>query len=658
MKAEYQGRSSMRVRSFALFGDTTGEVDSFGLPVRHRWAQDYRGKALVVFGHTPVPEPDRLNNTINIDTGCCFGGASPPSATPRTRPSPSPRTRSTPSPRGRSSTPRSRGEALDTRSGDDLLRIEDVTGKRIVSTAFMGTLTIRAEQAGPALEVLSRFAADPRWLVYLPPTMAPCPASPSGPYLEHPARGVPAVPPGRRDHRRLPGETHGLASGCRRDARPRGRRPSLPARRPGPGRDPHPDRPEVLRRSTAVEASMLDRVAAATTARASGTSWRRDWAVLDAELMPWSAKAAGPAERPVRARRSRRSADPSMLVEALSQAASRGVELGELVAEARERLGEIEGLHHRLWALLLADRGSRRASSSRRSTFWRRELDLLRPRPRLAHEHPGPARRGRPRLDRRHPLEARQSADEADRKRATAWWVERTEAGHGRDGRQAAGFRRQEPQGLIQPAVKVRGRNYLRIIYGPEYLLPANLERLRSRALGRKRSLALREFALGARPWNASPETNRSTGSTSASPGSSPGIRAGRPEALTRIVPRSVLAAPEGRPSVAQGETLGNRPIEPRISSPGRATVRLRSRRTVALPGLDDSWSPIESPGFHPGLLTVAPPGLQIRKKAGPTSQSRRSTRHGRTSLPASLNRLRKGRRRRGRAYAPRSGRG
>ncbi len=75
LKAEYQGRSSMRVRSFALYGDTTGEVNSFGLPVRNRWAKDYRGQALVVFGHTPVPEPDRLNNTINIDTGCCFGGS-------------------------------------------------------------------------------------------------------------------------------------------------------------------------------------------------------------------------------------------------------------------------------------------------------------------------------------------------------------------------------------------------------------------------------------------------------------------------------------------------------------------------------------------------------------------------------------------------------
>jgi protein phosphatase len=52
-------------------------------------------------------------------------------------------------------------------------------------------------------------------------------------------------------------------------------------------------------------------------------------------------------------------------------------------------------------------------------------------------------------------------------------------------------------RGLAQPALKTRGREYLRIIYGPEYTEPENLERLRERGVGRKRSLAVREFALG-----------------------------------------------------------------------------------------------------------------------------------------------------------------
>jgi protein phosphatase len=74
MKESMQGRGSGKVREFALYGETTGETDEFGLPVRYPWADDYRGRAMVVYGHTPVPEPQWLNRTINIDTGCVFGG--------------------------------------------------------------------------------------------------------------------------------------------------------------------------------------------------------------------------------------------------------------------------------------------------------------------------------------------------------------------------------------------------------------------------------------------------------------------------------------------------------------------------------------------------------------------------------------------------------
>src|SRR6266568_9486206 len=74
MKETMQGCGSGAVREFALFGETTGETDEFGLPVRYNWAAEYRGAAAVVYGHTPVPEPEWLNRTINIDTGCVFGG--------------------------------------------------------------------------------------------------------------------------------------------------------------------------------------------------------------------------------------------------------------------------------------------------------------------------------------------------------------------------------------------------------------------------------------------------------------------------------------------------------------------------------------------------------------------------------------------------------
>ena len=74
MREALQGRDSSRVRDFALYGETTGELDEQGLPARIDWAAKYGGAAIVVYGHTPVREPEWLDRTINIDTGCVYGG--------------------------------------------------------------------------------------------------------------------------------------------------------------------------------------------------------------------------------------------------------------------------------------------------------------------------------------------------------------------------------------------------------------------------------------------------------------------------------------------------------------------------------------------------------------------------------------------------------
>ena len=68
------GRTSGAVREFCLYGETSGETDEFGLPVRYNWAAEYRGATAIVYGHTPVPDAQWLNNTLCVDTGCCFGG--------------------------------------------------------------------------------------------------------------------------------------------------------------------------------------------------------------------------------------------------------------------------------------------------------------------------------------------------------------------------------------------------------------------------------------------------------------------------------------------------------------------------------------------------------------------------------------------------------
>jgi len=74
IRDEFIGRDSRAARLFAIHGQTTGERDRYGLPVRVNWAAGYSGQALVVYGHTPVPEPEWIRNTVNIDTGCVYGG--------------------------------------------------------------------------------------------------------------------------------------------------------------------------------------------------------------------------------------------------------------------------------------------------------------------------------------------------------------------------------------------------------------------------------------------------------------------------------------------------------------------------------------------------------------------------------------------------------
>ena len=189
MKEEYQGRASARVRDFCLYGETTGETDEWGLPVRADWAAGYRGKATVVYGHTPVAEPVWLNRTINIDTGCVFGGSLTALRYPENELVSVPAARVYYEP----VRPVVGGRQEDLRAvatndrPSNLLHIDDVMGKRVVSTRLRGNVTVREEQAAAALEVMSRFALDPRWLVYLPPTISPCETSRLPGLLEHPA---------------------------------------------------------------------------------------------------------------------------------------------------------------------------------------------------------------------------------------------------------------------------------------------------------------------------------------------------------------------------------------------------------------------------------------------------------------------------------------
>jgi protein phosphatase len=495
MKAEMQGRGSAKVRDFALFGETTGETDEFGLPVRYNWAAEYRGRANVVYGHTPVPEPEWLNRTINIDTGCVFGGKLTALRWPE-KALVSVAARHTYADPVRPFMPETAPTLNAQQANDDLLDIEDVRGKRLVTTRLHRNVTIREENAAAALEVMSRFAANPKWLIYLPPTMSPSETSRAEGLLEHPAEAFSYY------------RTNGVSTVVV-EQKHMGSRAIVIVCRNG---DVARDRFGILEDQDGIcytrtgrrffEDVALERELLASVRNALDRTgfWERlntKWVCLDCELMPWSAKALELVRQQYASVGTAARVGLGETVAALELAAGRGIDLGVLLARHKDRQN-------------LAERFTR----AYRHYCW--PVESLRD-IRIAPFHVM-ATEGVVHTDKDHvwhmstisrfvdpdggllmatPYHIVDLADPASEAAATAWWTELTETGGEGAVVKPLTFVATGSRGLLQPAVKCRGREYLRIIYGPEYTLPQQLERLRERGLSGKRSLALREFALG-----------------------------------------------------------------------------------------------------------------------------------------------------------------
>ena len=495
LKEHLQGRASGRVRDFALFGETTGETDEFGLPVRYDWAAEYRGRAKVVYGHTPVPEAEWINQTINIDTGCAFGGRLTALRFPELELVSVPAKHTYYRPAKPFLAPDAAAPSVEEeRPQDDLLDIGDVIGKRIIPTRLQRNVTIREENAAAALEVMSRFAIDPRWLVYLPPTMSPSETSQREDLLEHPAeafayyrqQGVPEV---------VCEEKHmgsrAVIVVCRDEQTSRNRfgvGEGAGACYTRTGRSFFED--------AALEEGVIERLRVALDLTGMWGELDTDWVCLDGEILPWSAKAVellrgqyaavGAAARPAL----------SESLRALEAAAS-GQDVGALLERYRQRIEAVDryvdAYRHYSWPVrslndlriapfhLLATEG---AVHTGKDHGWHMKMLA-----RLCEADAGLL------LATSHTTV--ETTDPESIEAATRWWEEIT--GRGGEGMvvKPLDFVARGRRGLVQPGVKCRGREYLRIIYGPEYTAPGNLERLRSRRLGTKRSLALREFALG-----------------------------------------------------------------------------------------------------------------------------------------------------------------
>ncbi|MER7002958.1 polynucleotide kinase-phosphatase [Dactylosporangium sp. NPDC000555] len=474
LKEAYHGRASGRVRSFALYGDTTGETDEYGLPVRYPWATEYRGRAMVVYGHTPTPSPEWVNNTICVDTGCVFGGSLTalryPTrelvSVPAEREYYAPVRPLAPAPGGLGGSGGSAFEGLD---------LADVTGRRSLETPA-GRVTVAAENAAAALEVMSRFAVDPAWLVWLPPTMAPASTSVQEGYLEHPVEAL-------ADYARA-----GVARVVCQEKH-MGSRAVLNVRRDGSGavytRTGRPFFPDA--------APLVERVVAAIGRAGLWDELGTDWLLLDAEVLPWSAKAEPLIRDQYASVAAAAGAALPAARAALVAAAGRGIDVGDLAGRFTARESSIaafaEVYRRYCWPTdglagvrvapfhVLAAEG---ANHARQGHDWHLALvDRL-----VAAE---------PELFTTTRRLVVDPADPDGVAAVTRWWLELT--GTGGEGMVVKPAHDAGPR--VQPAIKCRGREYLRIIYGPDYTEPERLATLRNRNLGRKRGLALREQGLG-----------------------------------------------------------------------------------------------------------------------------------------------------------------
>lgn len=247
----------------------------------------------------------------------------------------------------------------------------------------------------------------------------------------------------------------------------------------------------------ALEAALLTRVRDA--AQATGVFERLEsvWLVLDCELMPWSAKAQELLRQQYAAVGAASQLGLGETIAALTAATERlDGELDDLLARTRARAADaalfVDAYRRYCWPVRAIDDvklapfhllASERAVHVDKDHLWHMTVlaelcaadELLHP---TAHR-------------------VVDTTDGESELAGTAWWSQLTAAGGEGMVVKPLDFVAPGRRGLVQPALKTRGREYLRIVYGPEYTEPGNLERLKARGLGRKRSLAVREFALG-----------------------------------------------------------------------------------------------------------------------------------------------------------------
>ena len=504
LRQEYIGRGSARVRDFCLYGETTGELDAYGLPVRLDWAAEYRGWAMVVYGHIAGREVRQQNGTYCIDTGCVFGGSLTAFRYPERE------IVSVPASRQYYEPVKPLEDAAQDSDLGDLLTVGDFNHKLHIETTLTHSVDISESHAAAALEIMSRYAADPHWLIYLPPTMSPCETSGLDGFLEHPleafgyyrSRGIPEVICEKKHmgSRAVIVLCRDAGTARKRFGVTDGSRGIIYTRT---GRRFFDD--------SSVETVLLDRLDAVLTRTHFWEDFATDWVCLDTELMPWNEKAQGLIRTQYAATGRAGAGSLDAVVRALEKTCSRKNLFFEVDGATSGQNVDPKVLLERFRAK--QEDLSRYIDAYRAYCWTVKTVDDYR----IAPFHIL-ATEGRVYSDEKHvwhmetirrymtgidpvymatPYLCVHTEDEESIREGIRWWLDLTQSGGEGMVIKPETYIAKKDGLLLQPAVKCRGSEYLRIIYGAEYLEAEHLKRLKKRSLNRKRTLALKEFSLG-----------------------------------------------------------------------------------------------------------------------------------------------------------------
>lgn len=483
IRDEFIGKSSREISDFCRYGDNDG-FDDAGKPIRKDWTVHHRSNKLIIWGHDPRPRPLRLNQTINIDQGVVFGGRLTAFRYPEQT-------------------------IVQVEAKQDYAQVDDnplamLEAKRLdppnigkfmngytVETEAIGAVKVSKETALPSIDLVSHHTVPLEELVYIPPTMSPTPkpAAEEG-YLEHPNEAI-------AYYREL-GITRLIA-----EKKHMGSRAILllfkneDAAEQAIGRR---TKGIIYTRSgrrffeSEQELEVVTRLHQSLTSNDYFTSHQTEFVLLDAEILPWNLKARELIRHQYAHVAEQALLDREQLKRSLESAVDRVDGVREWYREVSQKLEQAETFKQafQTYCWDVEDLNAIKIApfhvlAHSEETFFDK-----------THEWHMTMNQRFSEMDELFLATDYRIIEDAETETdVIEWWKTMTEDGHEGIVIKPERFLTQVEGKLIQPAIKVRGRKYLSIIYGMDYLEPDNLKRLKKRNVSKKQKLALREFALG-----------------------------------------------------------------------------------------------------------------------------------------------------------------